>query len=333
MSSMMMNNISNATAKEAEQVLAAWNRIHDDDRRNKLYNLTRVELVQLASKLGLDSKHASIYGNTTYKNTWINAIQIAYDTISRAPDKDVVLLSEMDYDDEFDSTNLVSAKKEREALKKEREDIQKERAEFEKAQEEALNAAQEAWANLEKARAELGESTIDERTAFAQKTKEHGHAVKALSRRENDLKRREDELKTQTEAFHQDTTAREKKLKQHFEQIQRMKAASTKRKRENADLKKENDEYKSRKRRLEHDVAVALKRFNGEACWSYACPSAFSGANAALWRKYKCKQRVPGSVYSSDRLRHNGQAPKWKSLTEVEQALTKTLLLASTPGQ
>jgi len=323
MSSVLMNNIVNAaTTAEVCQVLSAWNRIHDKDQRSKLNTLARTQLVNLAGKLGLDQNMVSIYGNTTYKNTWINAIQIAYDSLQSANNND-----------EFGGTNAAALRKEWSKLDKERTEVQNERDEFENAQEEALNAAQQAWTNLERAKAELGVSTIEERTAFAQKVKGNVRAEKALKRREHDLKRREDEFRTQTEAFHRDTARHEEKTKKHFENLQKAKAVSTKRKRENDVLAKELAESKLRKHRFEHDVAVALKRFNGEAYWSYACPPALSGANEALWRRYKCKQLVPGSEYTSDRLRQNDRVPKWKSLTEVEQALTETLLSAAVSSQ
>lgn len=342
----MFTNFKSSTV-DKKAFLAEWQTLHQSDDSRVLDTLTTAELRKVARGFGLVDSHAKLYGNTSYKKTWQAAIRVAimlFSSTVKSSEFESDDESSSDEDNEFDDDDddfndddmaLHSLNQERAQFEKDKVTFEaeksahavtvQERAEFEarKLAFESIKTAhtvtvqERAQFEIEKAQLESEKSaravTVEERANLSQKLRQLSRKEETFLRNEKDLEKRQ--------ALHLKDRA-------DFEAcINRTKIETAKKETEIRKLKDENKKRKRLHDRAIADVTYTLKRLKGEKYWTYSPPSSWTGTDALLWNRYKCKSLVGGNEFSSDQLRVNGRAPKWRDVTAVRAALCAAINL------
>ena len=310
----------NSSTVDKKAFLSEWQTLHQSVDSCVLDTLTTAELRKVARGFGLSDSHAKLYGNTSYKKTWQAAIRVAIMLFSSTvkssefeSDDDSDDESSSDDDDDFDDDDMALH-----SLNQEREQFEKDKAAFEAEKSaHAVTVQERAQFEIEKAAFEAEKSvravTVEERAKLSQKLREHSRKEQTFLRKEKDLEKRQ--------ALHL-------KDRKEFEACINRKKFETAKK--EAEIRKLKDENKKRKRlhdRAIADVTYTLKRLKGEKYWTYSPPSSWTGTDALLWNRYKCKSLVGGNEFSSDHLRVTGRAPKWRDVAAVRAALCAAINL------
>lgn len=318
----------NQTPIDKEAVITEWNKLHQSDGSRDLDSKTVPQLRLLAQSFGLSESHVKVYGNTTYKKSWQAALRIAlvlYKSTSTSSESmhdssdeerdsdDAVSDHESDDDDDFDSNDRAVH-----ALHVERAQLEKEKHAFE--------LDKKAYA-----------VTVEERTQFENEkaTFESEKRANSLSLEErikmtaqaNQFAKREQEFIRKEKDFAKRQANFEKHVRELQASVQKHKNEIGKK---DVEIRKLSEDNKKRKRvhdRAISDVTRALKRLKGETYWSYSPPSSWTGADVLLWNRYRCKSLVGGHEFSSDHLRVNGRAPKWRTASAVREALCAAIKL------
>lgn len=336
----MLSNFNPSTIDKKE-FLGEWQTLHQSDGSLVLDSMTTAELRKVARNFGLTDSHAKLYGNTSYKKTWQSAIRVAIMLYSSTVKTSEIASSDesddessSDDDDDFDDDDqaALALNSERAQFEKDKSAFESEKAAFESEKatlesekskfesEKSANAVtvqERAQFEAKKAAFESEKSAravlVQERAAFSQKLRELSRKEQSFVRKEKDLEKRQGEY--------------EKRLKEFETSINRKKIEAAKKENEIRKLKEENKKRKRIHDRAISDITYTLKRLKGEKYWTYSPPPSWTGTDALLWNRYKCKSLVGGNEFSSDHLRVNGRAPKWRDVSAVRAALCAAINL------
>ena len=343
-------NMSNTLISliDGSNLLEEWEQLHDEEQNEELESMTLRELVRHAKSLGLSKSRLDKYGSSSSKRVVMSAIRdlfllnkiVTLQSGSSSPgtaQAGCVPVSDTSGSDsdEDDSVMLETLRREK-ALKEGYAGLKKERAKFveEKKTFEAASAAvrknivdkaKDKIKTMKKKVDVLEKSLSDARagtnTSMDQLFYDNKELCKKLKGLTTDLQ----QAKSSSERFKSQFESQEATLTLTKSNLDRVRTECSKRKRESEQATASLKRAKVEKERAISYMGNVLRHLKGEQYWTYSCPHSLTGANAKLWKKFKCKRMVNGTGFSSDVLKVDDAEPKWDTLSEVVASLCASL--------
>ena len=331
--------------KNNSRLLEEWKQLHDEEQNEELESMTLRELVRHANGLGLTKSRLEKYGSSSSKRAVMSAIRDLFllnkivslqsgssspvtASDASSPSSDV---SGSESDEEDDSVMLATLRREK-ALKEAESTLKRERAKFfqeKKAFEAASASAQKTI--VDKAREKI--KTMRNKVAVLEERLSDARAQKSTSMDKlfYDNKELYKKVKVltrdiqQAESFKSQFESQKAVLTTMSSELASARAECKKRKHESEEATASLKRAKVDKERAISYMDNVLRHLKGEQYWSYSCPHSLTGANAKLWKKFKCKRMVNGTGFSSDVLKVDDAEPKWGTLSEVVESLCAAL--------
>lgn len=344
-------NMSNTliTLKNNSSLLEEWKQLHDEEQNEELESMTLRELVRHAKSLGLTKSRLDKYGSSSSKRAVMSAIRdlfllnkiVSLQSGSSSPvtasDASSALsdTSGSESDEEDDSVVLATLRREK-ALKEGYACLEKERVKFaqeKKAFEDAsasarktiVDKAKEKIKTMRKKVSVLEKSLSDARAQTSTSMDKLFYDNKELCKKLKVLTRDLQQAKSSSERFKSQFESQEATLTLTKSNLDRVRTECNKRKRESEAAEASLKRAKVEKERAISYMDNVLRHLKGEQYWSYSCPRSLTGANAKLWKKFKCKRMVNGTGFSSEVLKVDDAEPKWDTLSEVVESLCAAL--------